>query len=275
MSFTLYITENFYSSKYYLSSTITFFLFICTMKFFMDSLFHKMGFAHEDYNIFGNFPKTKNQTQFFLKLITLTIGTLIVGIFSFTKFQHFYNYVVFYTCLTQIMNLVSIFLQYEVPTIFQPFKHCVMITCGFMNFIILNFHNPEKFSIKYKNKIDSFYLVGDIYTFICFTFLYDYLFTQSNNISNLFYERTLDNEKINSQISNIMKDYREMVKEFNEEDLLWLLAFSIGMLFQYVGIISGKYLVFYFSFYYFKIIFSIFGRIYNVKYLRVVFCIES
>lgn len=273
ISFALYSAENFYAWKYYLISTQMLILFICALKSFMDSIYVKLGFILEDNNIFGNYSKTKNNTQFILKFLILSTIILAIGIFTFSKFPHFYNYVLFYVCITQILNLISVFLQYEVIAIFQPFRHFVMIAFGLINFLIINFHKKNYFFSEWhsQRKMDSFYLIGDLYSIFCFFFLYDYLFTQANNISSLFYEKNLDNEKINMQISSIMKEYTEMSKNFTSEDSLWILGFFIGFLFQYVGLNSKKYLVFYFSLYYYKTLFSIFGRIYNIRYLRFIY----
>jgi len=273
ISFCLYSGENFYSWKYYLVTTEMFILFLCALKFFFDSIFYKFGYAIEDFSVFGYFSKTKNTTQFILKIINMFLCTFFVGVFSFTKFPHFYNYILFYFCVTQMINLISVFLQYEVPAIFQPFRHFAMIILGLMNFFFINFHKKNFHNhkwISYKRS-DSFYLIGDLYTFYCFSYFYDYLFIQANNISKLFYEKNLDNEKINSQISSTMKEHSEMNKQFTIDDSFWILGFAFGTLIQYVGLSENKYLVFYFSFYFFKTSLSIFGRQYHIRYLRFIY----
>ncbi len=269
----LYSTEFLYYWRYYLASSEMLLLFIFALKIFCESIYNKLGFVVEDYNIFNNYSKTKNATQFILKILLLFSCTLFLGIFTFTKFPHLYNYILFYYCIHQILNLVSVYFQYEMPAIFQPFRHFTMLCFGFLNFLILNFHNENYFSCEFISfrRSDSFYLIGDIYTIFCFSFFYDFLFTQANNISNLFFERNLDNEKINSHISVIMKEQKQMKRDFTAEDSLWILGFLVGFLFQYVGLNSNKYLIFYFSLYYFKNIISIFGRVYNIKCLRLIY----
>jgi len=275
ISLSLYSAENFYAWKYYLVCCQMLILFICALQCFMDSVYLRFGFAQEECSsFFGNYAKTKNSTQFLLKIINLFAVTGVIGVFTFSKFPHFYNYVLFYICLTKILNLISVFFQYEVPNIFQPFRHFVMISFGFLNFLMINFHKKNYFFSEYNSqkKLDSFYFLGDLYTFFCFFFLYDYLFMQANNMSNLFYEKILDKEKINFQISSIMKEQdSEKNKSFTSEDSLWILALFVGLLFQYVGIKSNKYLVFYFSFYYFKTLFSVFGKLFHVSYLRFIY----
>lgn len=273
ISFSLYASENFFIWKYFLASTIIFLLFLCGLKYFIYSIYSKLGFTLEDYNILDNYAKTKCSSQFLLKFLLLSLGTITVGVFSFTKYPHLYFYLFFYICLTQILNLISVFFQYEVAAIFQPFRHFLMICIGILNFLIINFHNNNFWFNNYSSykKPDSFYFVSDIYTYICFSFFFDFLFTQANNISNLFYEKALDNERINSQISSIIKENTEMNREFTSDDNLWIGVFALGIFFQYVGLKNSKYIVFYFSFYYFKIVFSIFGRIYNIKCLRFVY----
>lgn len=275
---TYYMLENLYHWKYYIASSIMFVQFAFCIKYMFDSMIYIYGLNKDDYDIFVNVTKTKTLHQFILKLTISIITNLIVGYFALNKFKYFMNYVLFYLCLIQTVYLVAFYIQYEVHPVFQPFKHFVLILTGFLNFLITNFHkNISRFSIGNTTKIniaDSFYLVSETFSFICISYLYEYLFTQANGISQFFYERNSENEEFSQKISMVAKNYKEHQKNFKfNEDCLWLIIFFISVFTSIVGISKGKYLIFVFSMQYFKIIIKVFGALFKIKITRCLFSV--
>lgn len=277
---TYYIVEYLYLWKYYLSSSIMFIQLGFSFKYFTDSIFYSLGFNKEDYDILMNISKTRSLIQFILKSIVLFLITFGVGFFCF-KFPYFLNYILFYICFIQLVYLISFYLQYEVSSIFQPLKHFMLILVGILNFIFTKFHKKiNKFHFSYSNtntlsneKVDSFYLVSEIFSFICISYFYDYLFTQANSISHLFNEKNFENEEMNLKISSIVKNYKEQQKCFTLDDSLWIIVFICVLGFGWLGLFNNNYLNFYFSLHLMKMVLKVFGRLFKVKILRIINCI--
>jgi hypothetical protein len=287
---TLYILENLFIWKYYIASSIMFVQFAFCIKYLLDSFANIFGFNKEDYDIFTNVNTTKTVPQFILKFIISFLLTLIIGFYALTKIQYFFNYILFYVCVIQLDFLICSFLQYEAHRIFQPLKHFSLILCGVVNFLFTNFHRKiSKFSyinngastfIGAKNLSksgdyvgnDSFYIVSETFSFICISYLYEYLFTQANGIGHFFYEKNSENEEFSQKVSAHAKNYKEHQKNFIlTEDCLWIIAFFIGVFTSCTGLIKGKYLVFLFSLQYLKITLKVFGSLFKIKLLRCVF----
>lgn len=272
ITISLYITESLFLWKYFFSSSLMFIQFCLGIKYLIDSCLCHLGFNKEDLDIFISITKTKTLLQFTLKLIVFIIITGVIGVLSFNKFPFLLNYGLFYICLIQLTYLISFYLQYEAASIFQPLKHFVLVTIGVLNFFFTKFHKRMNRFPTYYTKADSFYLVSDIFSFICISFIYDYLFTQANNISHLFYDKSYNTTDLNNEIAAIVKNYKEQQKDFSIDDSLWILTFLLGLFGSGVGLLTSNYLTFYFSFHYFKLIFKVFGRLFKVRVIRVFYC---
>jgi hypothetical protein len=255
--------------EYYLASCLMFFLMCLGFKFLLDSIFITLGYNKEDLEIFVSITSTKNMTQFYLKFTIFTAMSCFIGINIYFKFRYIVNYVVFYLCLLQTLNLASFSLQYEVPQIFQPLKHFLIILAGVVNFLLTKFHGRLISRPHHQEKIDSFYFLSDVFSFLCMTFIYDYLFTQVNNIAYLFYENSLNNETLNAQISEIVNNYKDHQRGFYLDDCLWFVVIIWGYIVNFVGLYFGNYFSFYFSFHFLKLVFKAFGRVYQIRIVRV------
>ena len=147
-----------------------------------------------------------------------------------------------------------------------------MFISGIINLLIINFHvsNNQFDQFKLEKKIDSFYLIGDAYTFFCFTFMFDYIFTQARKISNIFYEENLNYEVINKQISGLVNDtiYDTGI---SNNDFMWLLVFLLGLFIHYLGMINNRYSLFYISYYYFRETLNIFAKMHSLRVNRIIY----
>ena len=271
---TYYILDNLYIWKYYIASSIMFVQLGLCVKYLCDSFVSNFGYNLEDYDIFASITKTKTVTQFVLKVTISMITTFLLGFLSIFKYRYILNTTLSYFCLVHLLYLISFFLQYEVPVIFQPFKHFLLMSVGLLNFLLTNFHRKiARFSHNSlaKDQNDSFYIVSETFSFVCISYLYEYLFTQANQIAHFFYERDSDNEEYTKKISSLAQSYKEHQKSFVfSEDCLWFVVFSISACTSLVGIAKTRYLTFLFSLQYFKIILKVFGSLFKVKLLRCV-----
>jgi hypothetical protein len=260
ISFSLFLAYKLYSWKYYLSSCIIFFQLCLSLKFMIDSLLLHIGYTKEDFDIFISISKTKDGVQFKLRLLVYSLLAIIIGLLVLLYFNYILNYIIFYICVIQILYLISFYFQYEVSPYFQPFKHVLLLIAGIINLFITN-----------RLKNDSFYILSDCFSFMCISFISDYLFTQVNNISHLFYEKDIDGDKLNEKITEILKDIKDQQKSFfeDENDFLWLIVFKFGFILNFIGYYYSNYITFYFSLHYFKLIYKVFRRNYNVRCLRL------
>jgi len=278
--FSLIMTENLYAWKIYFSSNIFLIQFIYTLKFFIFSLLDLIGFRTVDFDIFSEFPKNKDKVQIIFQSGTLFTCTLILGIFSFYRYNYFINYIFFYYCLLQLPSIFSVNFYNVIPVVFQPFRYFLILTIGLMNLILINFgknniyqtNNPNNFLSEDAN-FDSLYIIGDLFTIYCFSFTFDYLFIQSNNISILFKESEhggyINKEKLNEKITKIIKNYKELIREFEFEDCIWFVCFCIGFFMQYIGLKFHKYVIYYFSYYFFRMVLGVYGRNFTIKCLKL------
>ena len=273
---TFYLLDNLFSLKYYISSFVMFIQFGFTVKYLLDSILSNFGFNKDDYDIFQTIRKTKTVLQFSLKLCVFSITTLVIGLFTFYRFQYILNYILFYLCLVQQITLIAFFFQYEAPPIFQPLKNFIFVFCGLGNFLLTTFHRQiSRFSANsiMKEKADSFYIISECFSFVCISYLYDYLYTQVNQFSHLFCERGKENDELSDKISNLVKNFKKQQKRFtSSEDGLWIVLLLIGFIFSFVGLVRCEYLTFIFSLHYFKMVLKVFGRLFKIKLLRCVYC---
>jgi len=264
--FTYYLLDNFYKYRYYGNSFISFITFVFCMKHIFFSIICRFNLKQEDIDIFTD--KSKSVTHFFLKICGLIWVTLIIAIFSFVKFKLFMNYVIFYFGIILIINHVTEYVKYDVAAIFQPFKYFAFVSVGLINFLVTNFHKKiSKFNYPHSEE-DFFYFVSEIFSFFCISYLYEYLFTQANNISHLLFERNEGSEEFNKKLNQVSKEYKEHYKTFSFKDSLWTLLFLIGYGIFYMAISFSQYVTYIFGMYYLKMIINAFGRIYKVKILR-------
>jgi hypothetical protein len=262
ISLSLFLAYKLYTWQYYISSSIILFQLCIALKFMIESLFIHAGFNKEDFDILVSAKKTKNALQFGLKFILYFSLAATSGLLSFLYFNYIINYIVFYACMIQIIYLISYYFQYDVSPCFQPFKHVLLTVAGIINFFIT----------KRYTRTDSFYILSDSLSIMCMSYISDYLYTQINNISYMFYEKELDEDKIYDKITEIVKDVKEHRSFFQDQNsFLWLIVFKFGFIFNLIGYYYSSYITYYFSLYYFKFVLSIFGRCYSERCLRILY----
>jgi hypothetical protein len=267
---TIYLLDLLYSWKYYTSSSLLFLQLAFCVKYLYDSFICNFGFNKEDYDIFANLNSTKTISQFILKLVVSIYSVFVIGYLAFIKYPFFFNYILFYVCCIQLLYLISYYLQYEAAGIFQPFKHFMLIITGLINFILTNFHRKLSQFSNEKAQNDSFYIVSETFSFVCISYLYEYLFTQKYKIGEFFYEKDSESEDFKKRITAANDKYQEHSKHFTlTDDCLWLFLFLIILLFIVIGIFQGKYLIFIFSLHYFKVSIKAFGSLFKIRTMRI------
>jgi len=125
--------------------------------------------------------------------------------------------------------------------------------------------------------VDSFYVIADLFTIFSISYSFDYLFIQSNKISILFQESEnggyINKDKLNEKITKIIKNYKELIRKFEMEDCVWFICFNIGLFMQFTGLKFHKYLIYYFSYYFFRMILVVYGRIFTIKCLKLTYSV--
>lgn len=211
----LYITE------YYLASWIIFILFFYFFKCSIDSIYLILKFKRSDFEIFSIHLSAANSRQFILKFIILFTGTLLSGLLSGFFFQYIFNYIAFYICLFTLI----IFLCNCVENVFleehKYSKNVFIFFFGLINFIINKLlkkkyygnkeqveestYNFDKINLYYlidylliptnNSTTNTFYIVSDVFTLICFDYIDDYIEYKYKN----FLDKTKKNKKIYSK----------------------------------------------------------------------------
>ncbi len=284
MAFSLIMTEHFYAWKIYFTSNIFFIQFIFSLKFFLFSILDLIGYQVEDFDIFADFPKNNDSTEIILQTGTLFVCTSVLGIFSIYRYNYIVNYFFFYYCLLQLPAIVSVNFYNIAPVIFQPFRYFLILCLGFANFLVINYGKNKRYNTNNpKNQldvelnVDSLYVIGDLFTIFCFSYSFDYMFIQSNKISILFQESEhggyINKDKLNEKITMIIKNYKELIREFEIEDCIWFICFSIGLFLQFTGLKYNKYLIYYFSYYFFRMVLGVYGRIFTIKCLKITYSV--
>ena len=284
MIFSLIMSENFYAWKIYFTSNIFLIQFIYSLKFFIFSILQLIGYEPDDFDIFSDFPKNNDLTQIILQSGILFVCTAVLGIFSFYRYNYIINYIFFYYCLLQLPAIISVNFYNMVPVIFQPFRYFLILSLGFINFLLINYGKNKMYNTNNPSNqlngdlsVDSFYVIGDFFTIFCFSYSFDYLFIQSNKISILFQESEhggyINKDKLNEKITKIIKNYKELIREFEIEDCVWFICFNIGLFMQFTGLKFHKYLIYYFSYYFFRMVLGVYGRIFTIKCLKMTYSI--
>jgi hypothetical protein len=282
--FCLIICEFFYSYKIYLTSSIFLILFSFNLKYFIFSLINTAGFVTDDFDIFSDFQRYEENLQIFLQMSNLFICILLYGLLTFFRYNYILNYLFFYYTILQIPNIFITNYNEFIPIIFQPLRYNFIIIIGIINFFLLNYGKNKAIYTNLNNnnlfdeiEMNSFYLIGDLFTFFCFSYIFDYLFIQANNISILFRESDnggfINKEKLNEKITNIIKNYKELIRNFSLDDNLWIICFIFGLFLQYTGLRYHKYAIYYLSYYYFRMILGVYGRLFNIRCIKTTYSI--
>ena len=109
-----------------------------------------------------------------------------------------------------------------------------------------------------------------------FRFLSD-SFIQANKISFLFKDIgstcEVNRENIDKNITKIVKNYKEKIRDFGLEDSLWGISLIFGLIIQFTGIRYQKFVLFYISYYYFRMDLGVFGKVFKIKCVKVAYSV--
>ncbi len=263
-----------YKWKFFYSSSILFLQIIYCIKNILDAFFLLLGYEKVYIDIVERNVPTTSVEYFSIKAVILSTILIICHILLFKQFNFFMNYIYFYIAMAQFIYLFCKFFEKRVCQVFQPFKKIVLFIFGFLNFFFTKFH---RYIVRFPpigdhNKNDTFYIISDIFSFVCISYLCEFLFAQTNNFSHLFCEKKDEmSEETTQKIQTILKEKKDHSKNFSFQDFPWLIVFFFGFLFLSVGLYFSNLITFYFSIYFFEMIMKVYGRIYKVKVLRITY----
>jgi hypothetical protein len=255
------ITNGLYESSYFLASTFMFILLVYLFKSLIDSIYLLLKYRKKDFEIFSTNLTAVNCHQFLLKLIILSLATIISGFMSISIYKLCLNYIIFYLCLLTLMVFLCNCLEPFSPAYLKPIKNILMFLVGLVNFIIckLYFSNnttsafdinsgdmlliekDEEDNIIYES---SLYLVSDLFSLFCFDYLREYI------------------------------DYRfedfKIQKKLTKLDLIIILFFASSFCIGIIGIIKNEYICFILAIYIAKISMGYFIKKFNTKISRLI-----
>ena len=258
-----------YITQYYLASGLIFVLFFYFLKCSIDSIYLIFKFKRSDFEIFSIHLSAANSRQFFLKFIILFTGALLSGLLSAFYFQLYFNYIAFYICLFTFIIFICNCIENELLERYKYSKNLIIFFFGLLNFIInkslktkfyiikeclsdnkndLNKNNAYNlidyiiFPTTNSSSANSFYIISDIFTLLCFDYLDEYI--------EYKYKIFLDKKK-------------KIKKIYNRHDIIFHFLFIISLGLSFSGIIIKEYMCFLLSLnisqkfnHYFSIIFN-------------------
>ena len=230
-----YITYNIlstlYRNKYYLASGFISTLFSFFIKCTIDSIFLLMKFKREDFEIFTINLSAIDYKQFILKFTIFTICTTISYIMSNFYFKLYFNYLISYsyifTLILFLCNCLKIFLSIEKKHI----NNIIIFITGIINLIINKCHNRKYYDKNEYNehlgesKINSLYLISDIFSLLCFI--------QTDDLIENKYKDYFNSKNIYTKKFQIFKDY------------IWVIFYAIGITLGILGIYQKEYIYFF------------------------------
>ena len=237
-----------YFNKYYLASGLIFILFFYFFKCTIDSIYLLLRFKRSDFEIFSIHLSASNFRQFMLKFFILFTGTLLSGLLSAYYFQLYFNYMAFYTCLFTFIIFICNCAENKLLG-YKYSKNIFIFLFGLINFIVnknlkkkyYSFNDDlddstnlsEEFNLYHIvdflmiptnfSNTNSFYIISDIFTLICFDYLDDYI--------EFKYKNFLDKKKKNKKI-------------YSKEDIIFHCLFILSIVLSISGIRNKEYMCF-------------------------------
>ena len=255
------ITNGLYENSYFLASTFMFILLVYLFKSLIDSIYLLLKYRKKDFEIFSTNLTAVNWHQFILKLIILSLATIISGFMSISIYKLCLNYIIFYLCLLTLMVFLCNCLEPFAPAYLKPIKNILMFIVGLINFIICKLYFSEKTSsvfdldsgdmlliekeeednIIYEN---SLYFVSDLFSLFCFDYLREYI------------EYQFEDFKFHKKLTKL--------------DLIIIIFFSTSFAIGIISIIKNEYICFLLSIYIAKISMGYFIKKFNTKISRLI-----
>ena len=259
-----------YNNKYYLASGIIFILLFFFIKCTIDCIYLTMRFKRKDFEVFSINLYANNFRQFILKFIIISFCTVLSYFLSNYIFKFYLNYITFYTCLFYLITFLCNSIEINLSQNSHCLKNIIIFICGLVNFII-NKKNKKKYycvnnvtkqgnnksffshfftqdeEISY-NEINGIYIISDIFTFICFDYIDEYLESK--------YQIYLENKN-------------NFKKEFIKSDYIWIFLYIICISIGIYGIIVREFICFLLSFNISQKFMNIFSYIFNPNLSRL------
>ena len=268
-----------YQLEFFSSSAFFFILLMYNNKCLIESVYINLKYNRKDFEIFSSSLIAFNFLQFCLKIIILLNLTTFSGILSIFFFRIWINYILFYICLFTLVIFFANCLESVTVFILKPIKNILIFILGILNLIfskilLQTIINKSSFLtqvyvefFKETNKIDSLYLISDLFTLFCFGYIRGYLEFQIESI--LLIDHFIDNnDKLEQEIIKL--------NEAVEKVIIWPVLFLICLLLCVLDIYKKEKLCLFLSIYLSKILIVYFSNAYdnNIgKYLYYVCCL--
>ena len=243
-----------YKDKNYFGSSIIFVLLIYFDKNLLDSIFIKIRFQRNDFEIFSRNLISYSITQFILKFLSLLNITCFSLFFSIYHYNFWLNYFINYLCILGSLSFIGNCLEQFAPFNLRPFKNIIIFIVGtfnilFSKLLFKRIISKEKISTDFY----SLYLINDLFSAYCINFINNYIEYQ--------YKYVLDISNINN--NNFANSHCILGK-----NLFWFSFIIISVSISYLGIFKQEFILFIISLYTTKKYIIQFRQMYNIRISR-------
>ena len=243
-----------YKEKNYFASSFIFVLLIYFDKNLLDSIFIKIRFQRNDFEIFSRNLISYNITQFILKFLSLLNITCFSLFFSIYHYNFWLNYFINYLCILGSLSFIGNCLEKFAPFYLRPFKNIIIFIVGIVNVLFPKLLFKRIIS---KEKINtdfySLYLINDLFSAYCINFINNYIEYQ--------YKFVIDINNINN--NNFVNSHCILGK-----NLFWFNFIIISVSISYLGIFKQEFILFIISLYTTKKYIIQFSQMYNIRISR-------
>ena len=284
-----YFLQILYQNEYYLASNFLYILFLYVNKNLIDSIYLKLKYKRKEFEIFSRNLIAVNLKQFKLKIIILVEATSLSAVLSILLFKYFLNYIIYYLCLLTLIAFLGNCIEQYAQYYLKPIKNIIMFFVGLFNLILskfilklfifedlINDYNDTNKSINNnieQFKVDSFYLINDLFSFYCLNYINEYIDYQYRIFCN--YKNKNNNYNINFRsnlnISIINLNESETDKFFViKNKYLWCIFITSVVLIGNLGVYTEEFICFIISLYMTKIMMDSFCKLNDYKTTRII-----
>ena len=254
-----------YKLGFYFSSNFFFVAFIYNNKCLIESVFLLMKYNRKDFEVFSTSLIAFNFFQFRLKFIILLNLCSFSGILSIFIFRTWFNYILFYVCVFTFFVFLSNCLEIIKIADYFPKKNTIIFLLGVINLIFSKFISEQlinKFSLNNilnrKNTIDSLYLISDLFSLFCFSYI-------RKNIEYQIESILLINQIIDKNIKKRDYDYSN----------IWPFRYIFCISLSFLGIYKKEKICLLMSIYLTKVITSYLINIFDIQKSKILYYIFS
>ena len=282
-----YFLQILYQNEYYLASNFLYILFLYVNKNLIDSIYLKLKYRRKEFEIFSRNLIAVNLRQFKLKIIILVEATSLSAIISILLFKYFLNYIIYYLCLLTLIAFLGNCIEQYTQYYLKPIKNIIMFFVGLFNLVLskiilklfifedlINDYNDTNKSINNNDeqyKVDSFYLINDLFSFYCLNYINEYIDYQYRIFCD--YKNKNNNYNINfrNNINIINQNETETDKYFIiKNNYIWCLFIIIVALIGNLGVYTEEFICFIISLYMMKIMMHNFCKLNDYKITRII-----